>query len=130
MKVIVPRIRRIIVEKGNRKMGVTIAYTEDLEMGKYTCAFSFLSPEDNHCKRIGREKAIERFVKGETVEVDADLDLEDSTIEDVSICVLCHLISFLPEPSKSQKCTVGKVLHIPSWLETFLYLVGESIQDD
>jgi len=116
MKVIVPRIRRIIVEKGNRKMGVTIAYTEDLEMGKYTCAFSFLSPEDNHCKRIGREKAIERFVKGETVEVDADLDLKKGEMNSVNASVMHYFWNFVANTSLITQIKTENKHHYPRWM--------------
>ena len=121
MKITVPKIRRVIVDSSKRSYGVTIAFTEDLERGLYTCAFSFLDYADNHCKAIGRQQALDNFAKGITHIVDANLDIEDGTMDDVGTAVISMLNEYNNTHTYAEQIRTEKEHHFPRWLDAFLY---------
>ena len=120
MKVTVPKIRRVIVDSSKQSYGVTIAYTEDLERGLYTCAFSFLDDADNHCKAIGRQQALDNFAKGRVTIVDANLDIEAGKMDDVGTAVMNMLDTYISTNSYIHQLRTEKEHHFPRWLMNFV----------
>jgi len=63
------RIQKTLLSTG----GVTIAYNS-IKKGSYTehtISFAVCSEKDNYCKRTGRDKALDRFVKGHTYKLES-----------------------------------------------------------